>query len=82
MTEVTQKISYVQSGQKWHEISHLFSFTKVQSKFLIHSVLVIPTSSIEYPGTRHFDTIFEYSYFRVIEPSIRVLDFKFFFKMI
>jgi len=39
MIEVTQKISYVQSGQKWHqsgqkwhEISHFSSFTKLQSK--------------------------------------------------
>ncbi len=39
---------------------------------------MIPTSSIEYPGTQHFETIFEYSNFRVIEPSIRVLNLSFF----
>jgi len=37
--------------------------------------VVIPTSSIENRGTRRFVTIFEYSNFRVIDPSIRVLEF-------
>ena len=36
---------------------------------------MIPESSIEYPGTRRFDSILEYSNFRVIAPSIRVLKF-------
>ena len=34
--------------------------------------IVIPASSIEYPSTRRFDLILEYSNFRVIAPSIRV----------
>ena len=38
------------------------------------SSLVIPSSSIEYPGTRLFYQFFEYSNFWVFGPSIRVLD--------
>ncbi len=35
-------------------------------------------SSIEYPGTRRFDQIFEYSKIRVFGSSIRVLIFTLF----
>ncbi len=39
-------VSPFKRGQKWHKINRLTSCTKVQSKFLIHSVFIIICWSI------------------------------------